>query len=460
MRVAKLSLALALLAIASQTRAQESDDAAIIARIDSLAKDYMNLKKTPAVSIAVVRGNDTLVMRGYGLASREANRVANASTVYRIGSLTKQFTSAGIMREVEQGKISLDDRVSKYLPDVPHMQQITVRQLLNHTSGAHNYTDVPEWAKSWGEDMSPRQIVAFVDKDTLDFAPGTKWSYSNTGYVLLGMILEKVTGQPYAAYLQRQFFTPLGLTQTSYCAQHPKDPQFADGYSAADGTVKPAVYLSMTQPFSAGSLCSTVRDLVKWHRALFEGRVVGARSYSLMTTPDTLNNGSRLNYGFGLGAGQLGGKRVVSHSGGINGFTTYGMYMPDERLNVIVFTNSDGGPTPLALNVARVVLGIPVVPMPKPLVPVPLADSLRDRIAGVYDFGKLMIHVSVEEGRLIGQAEGPGQGKFPLVHVGNLRFGSPADPSIFITFVNENGRISKAQFVQRGSPPVEGLRKP
>jgi CubicO group peptidase (beta-lactamase class C family) len=302
--------------------------------------------------------------------------------------------------------------------------------------------------------------LAFVDKDSLDFAPGTKWSYSNTGYVLLGMILEKVTGQPYAAYLERQFFRPLGLTQTSYCAQHPTDPQFADGYATSTGTVKPAEYLSMTQPFSAGALCSTVRDLVKWHRALFEGRVVGALSYSLMTTADTLNNGSRLNYGFGLSPGQLGGKRVIAHSGGINGFTSFGMYMPDERLNVVVLTNSDGGPGPLAQNVVRATLGMPVVPMPKPVVAVSLADSLRDRIPGVYDLGRLTIHVMLEEGRLVAQAEGPGQGKFPLVHVGNLRFGTRADPTIFLTFVNEGGKITKMQFTQNGSPPIEGTRKP
>ena len=367
MRFARLSLAVVFLAASSQVRAQESDDAAIIARIDSLAKDYMTLKKAPAVSIAVVRGRDTLVMKGYGLASRTANRAATASTIYRIGSITKQFTAAGIMREVEQGKIMLDDPITKYLPDVPtHGQRITVRNLLTHTSGVHNYTDKPEWVKRWGEEMTPRQIVAFVDKDTLDFAPGTKYSYSNTGYVLLGMILEKVTSQPYADYLQKQFFTPLGLTQTSYCPDKPKDPQFAEGYAAKSGSVKAAEYLNITQPFSAGALCSTVRDLVKWHRALVDGRVVGARSYSLMTTADTLNNGSKINYGFGLVPGQLGGKRTISHSGGINGFTTYGLYMPDENLNVIVLTNSDGGPGPLALNVARTVVGMPVEATRKP----------------------------------------------------------------------------------------------
>jgi len=460
MRVAPLSFTLVLLAAAGQTPAQESDGAAVIARIDSLAKDYMALKKAPAVSIAVVRGKDTLVMKGYGLASREANRAATASTVYRIGSITKQFTAAGIMREVEQGKISLNDPITKYLPDVPtHGERITVRHLLTHTSGVHNYTDSPEWVKHWGEAMTPRQIVAFVDKDTLDFAPGTKYSYSNTGYVLLGMILEKVTGQPYATYVQRQFFTPLGLTQTSYCPDRTKDPQFADGYAASSGTVKPAEYLNITQPFSAGALCSTVRDLVKWHRALVDGRVVGARSYSLMTTPDTLIGGAKINYGFGLVPGQLSGKRMIGHSGGINGFTTYGMYMPDESLNVIVLSNSDGGPGPLALNVARAVVGIPVVPMPKPLVATALADSLRTRIPGVYDFGKLVLHVTVEDGRLMAQPDGPGQPKFPLVHLGNLRFGADLDRTLFVTFVNENGRISKAQFTRRGSS-LDGTRKP
>ena len=460
MRVAPLSFAVALFAVASQIRAQESDGAAIIARIDSLAKDYMTLKKAPAVSIAVVRGKDTLVMKGYGLASREANRAATASTIYRIGSITKQFTAAGIMREVEQGKISLNDPITKYLPDVPtHGERITVRHLLTHTSGVHNYTDSPEWVRRWGEAMTPRQIVAFVDKDTLDFAPGTKYSYSNTGYVLLGMILEKVTGQPYATYVQRQFFTPLGLTQTSYCPDRTKDPQFADGYAASSGTVKPAEYLNITQPFSAGALCSTVRDLVKWHRALVDGRVVGARSYLLMTTPDTLISGAKINYGFGLVPGQLSGKRMIGHSGGINGFTTYGMYMPDESLNVIVLSNSDGGPGPLALNVARVVVGIPVVPMPKPLVATALADSLRARIPGVYDFGKVVLHVTLEDGRLMAQPDGPGQPKFPLVHLGGLRFGADLDRTLFVTFVNENGRISKAQFTQRGSS-LDGTRKP
>jgi D-alanyl-D-alanine carboxypeptidase len=198
------SLLLALGAVSAP--AQQTSRASLETRIDSLATAFITNTRTPAVSVAVLRGSDTLVMKGYGEASVEAHRPATASTVYRIGSITKQFTSAAIMRLIERGKLSLDDPMSKYLPDVPlHGHTVTIRQLLNHTSGIHSYTSEPEWQKTWSKDLTPRQIVAFVDKDTFDFAPGTGWRYNNTGYVLLGMIIEKITGESYASYLQHEF---------------------------------------------------------------------------------------------------------------------------------------------------------------------------------------------------------------------------------------------------------------
>jgi D-alanyl-D-alanine carboxypeptidase len=445
--------------------AQQLSRGAIVARIDSLATAFIDATHTPAVSVAVLRGSDTLVMKGYGDASIDAHRAATASTVYRIGSITKQFTSAAIMRLIERGKLSLDDPMSKYLPDVPlHEHTVTIRQLLNHTSGIHSYTSEPEWQKTWEKDLTPRQIVAFVDKDTFDFAPNTGWRYNNTGYVLLGMIIEKVTGEPYATYLQHDLFTPLGLRQTSYCPSRPTDPSFAEGYSSAGGTVKPAAFLSMTHPFSAGALCSTVRDLVIWQRALAGGRVVNAQSYALMTTPDTLNNGKRLNYAFGLVPGKLGTHRSIGHGGGVNGFTTSSIYFPDDSVNVVVFSNSDRGPDALALNISRAVFGMPLVAPPKPLVAVPLPDSVRDRVAGTYDLiqpggGKFVVHIMVENGQVMTQAEGPGQGKFPLVYLGNMQFGATMDPSIRITFVSENGAIAKMR-LEQGGGTMEGARRP
>jgi D-alanyl-D-alanine carboxypeptidase len=457
------SLLLALGAVAAP--AQQTSRATVTTRIDSLATAFINDTHTPAVSVAVLRGSDTLVMKGYGEASVEAHRPATASTVYRIGSITKQFTSAEIMRLIERGKLSLDDPMSKFLPDVPlHGHTVTIRQLLNHTSGIHSYTSEPEWQKTWAQDLTPRQIVTFVDKDTFDFAPGTGWRYNNTGYVLLGMIIEKITGEPYASYLQHDLFTPLGLRQTSYCPSRPTDPSFADGYSSAGGTVKPAEFLSMTHPFSAGALCSTVRDLVIWQRALVGGRVVNAKSYALMTTADTLNNGKRLNYGFGLVPGMLGTHKSVGHGGGVNGFTTSSIFFPDDTVNVVVFSNSDRGPDPLALNIARAVFGMPLAAAPKPLVAVPLPDADRDRLPGIYDLvapggEKFVIHIMVENGQMMMQAEGQGQGKFPLVYLGNMQFGARIDPSMRVTFISENGAITRMR-LQQGGGTLEGARRP
>lgn len=450
----------------SPAPASPPDRATIVARVDSLVSDYMAVKKAPAVSVALLRGSDTLVMKGYGLASQEARRRATENTVYRIGSITKQFTSAAIMRLVEQGKLSLDDDLSKYVPEFPLQgRKVTIRQLLNHTSGIHSYTADTMWAKTWSRDLTPQQIVDFVSKTPFDFAPGEGYRYNNTGYVLLGMVLDKVTGQPYATHLEREFFTPLGLRQTTYCPSRTTDTTHAAGYDVEGDRVQPAVYLSMTHPYSAGALCSTVRDLVRWQRALISGDVVSTASLARMTTPDTLGyRGPRLTYGYGLAPGQLQGKRSVGHGGGVNGFTSASIWFPDDSVNVVVFTNSNTGPDPLALNIARATFGIPLVPLPRPPVTVPLADSDRDKLPGVYDLNRLngglfTIHVTIEEGRLMAQAEGPGQGKFALLHVGNLRFAATVDPTLVMAFTVEGAKATKLQLTQRGNT-IEGPRRP
>lgn len=356
---------------AAAAAAQRSTSTPLVGRIDSLVDDFMATNHTPGVSVAVVRASDTLVMKGYGVSNIDVHRLATASTVYRIGSITKQFTAAAIMRLVERGKLSLDDPFTRYLPDVPaHGRTITIRQLLNQTSGIHEYMAEPASRAASAQQLSPRQVVAFVDHDSLDFEPGTAWKYSNTNYVLLGMILEKVTGEPYASYLQHDLFNPLGLTQTTYCPSRPSDPTFAAGYSAGNDGATPTTFIDMSQPHAAGALCSTVRDLVKWQRALAAGRVVDARSYRMMTTPDTLSDGKRLTYGFGLDVGTLGGHPQIGHGGAVNGFVAVVNYYPDDSLNVVVFTNADRGPdtrflgpavTGLTVNIARAVFDMPLV---------------------------------------------------------------------------------------------------
>jgi D-alanyl-D-alanine carboxypeptidase len=313
-----------------------------------------------SVSAAMVRGHDTLLFKAYGIADRETSRAATPSTVYEIGSLTKQFTASAIMRLVEQGKLKLDDDIGQYVPRFPLQgHHVTIRNLLNHTSGIRNYTATPAWRPHWADDLPPDSIPGFVANDKFDFEPGTKENYSNTGYHLLGLIIEKVTGMPYASYVQQQFFAPLGLTQTRYCESHPTDPRMAKGYSVNNGTLAPAAYLSMTIPYSAGALCSTPGDFIAWERAFHAGKVVSAASYHDMTTPPALPAGAPTNYGFGLSVGALAGHRAITHSGGIPGFSTVQLYLPDDSLLIVVFTNSDElGPEPVAFDLARVALGI------------------------------------------------------------------------------------------------------
>jgi CubicO group peptidase (beta-lactamase class C family) len=367
-----IRLVIAALLVAGTARAQITtppERSAFIARVDSLVHAYMAETHAPGMSVAVIRGRDTLVMTGFGLADIAANRKATPATIYEIGSNTKQFTSAAIMRLSEHHKLSIDDELSKYLPQIPlHGNRVTLRQLLTHTSGIHSYTEVEAWRAHWAEDLTPDSIMGFVAKDTFDFAPGTRYKYDNSGYILLGMVIEKVSGESYAKYLESEFFQPLGLTHTSYCPSHPTDPAFATGYSKKDDGVVPHEYLSLTQPFAAGSLCSTVGDFVMWQRDLAAGKVVSPESFTLMTTAATLNNGEKIHYGFGLVPGDMLGHKEFAHSGGIPGFTTMAYYFPADSLNIVVFTNYDAAsPAFLAGNIARIAYGgTPEVAPPPP----------------------------------------------------------------------------------------------
>jgi D-alanyl-D-alanine carboxypeptidase len=354
--------------------AAPQERAVFATRVDSLVHAYMAESHAPGLSVAVTRGRDTLIMAGYGLADIAAHRQATPATIYEIGSNTKQFTSAAIMRLAEQHKLSIDDEVSKFLPQIPlHGNRVTIRQLLTHTSGIHSYTEVEAWRAHWAEDLTPDSIMGFVAKDTFDFAPGTRFKYDNSGYILLGMVIEKVSGKSYAKYLENEFFKPLGLTHTSYCPSHPTDTAFASGYSKKDDGVVPHEYLSLTQPYAAGSLCSTVGDFVQWQRALAGGKVVSPESFTQMSTAGTLNSGEHTRYGFGLAPGDILGHKDVGHSGGIPGFTTMAYYFPADTLNIVVFSNYDAAsPAFLAGNIARIAFGgAPEVAPPPPQKPRP-----------------------------------------------------------------------------------------
>lgn len=456
MRMIARSIALALLAtplLAAAAGAQTRPPARVVhARVDSLARAFVAQHRAPGVSVAVVRGSDTLILAGYGEADLENRVPATAATLYEIGSITKQFTAAAVMRLVEQGRVALDDSIGRHVPGLPAAWRgVTVRQLLNHTSGIPSYTDVgPRWTRRWGEDMPPDTLVALTADDSLWFQPGTKWRYDNSGYVVLGMLLDHVTGEPYPRYIEEKLLRPLGLEHTYYCDTRRLLPHRARGYDwGADGWSN-AAYLSMTQPYSAGALCSTVGDLARWNRLLATGGVVSPASYREMTTP--VGAAAASKYGFGLMVDTLAGHRIVTHGGGIPGFITANAYFPADSLSVTVLTNSGTArPDALLRNIARVALGLPVEAEPPRA---ELSEAARRRYAGRYELRMpdgTVRPFTVIAGKMALVAEAPGQPPIELIPLGNHAFRTEVDRTFKLTFTLDGGHATGFTLVQRGA---------
>lgn len=446
--------------------APRASRATLVARLDSLARAFLADGPSVGAQVAVVRARDTLLLRAYGLADREARRAATVDQRFRVGSLTKQVTAAAIMRLAERGTLSLDDELSRWVPEFPLQgHRVRLRQLLNHTSGIRNYTAIPTWRARWADDLTPLQVVNVVARDSFDFAPGTRWSYSNTGYTLLGLVIERAGRTSYAEFVQRELLAPLGLRHTSYCPNRPQGAAWASGYDVRDDSIVPAEYLSMTQPYAAGALCSTVGDFVAWQRALAAGRVVTPMSYARMTTPETLANGQRLSYGYGLDIASYLGHRLIMHDGGINGFNTAALRFPDDSLDVVVFSNTEwSGAGRLAQNLARAVFGLPLLAHRPPAPPSAYAveTTLRDALVGAYelarpDGGTLVLRVMAEGEGLAAQVQG--RRRFRLVHLDGTIFGGSSDPSLRIAFHRApDGRVIGATMLQRDQT-YEGPRR-
>lgn len=450
---------------AQQPTSAPPSRAVVVARLDSLARDFLHEAPAVGASVAVVKGSDTLLLEGVGERDRTRHLPADTGTIYRIGSITKQFTATAVMRLVDAGRLRLTDSLRTLLPQYPQWRAVTLRQLFTHTSGIHSYTSDTGWARTWSKDLSPTAIVAFVAKDTLDFAPGTRWRYNNTGYILLGMVLERVTGVPYADLLRRDFFTPLGMRSATYCPSRPTRSDYALGYDLTAGTIVPARYLSMTHPYSAGALCMSVPDFLRWQTALTSGRVVPAATYARMSVSDTLDTGEKTNYGFALMPARLGTHSVVHHGGDVHGFSAEQLWLPDDTLRVIVFTNTLGSnPKFLADNLASAVLGLPLRTKTKLPASVVLAAGDRARYEGTYDIvlpsGRVLpVNVFSDANGLSAKGEGPGQGTFRLVYLGGDTFGAEFDASLRVTILFDGKQPVKA-VMQQGGVTMEGPRRP
>lgn len=362
----------------------------------------------PGATAIVVKEGEVVYHKAFGQANLELAIPMETDHVFRIGSITKQFTSMAILKLEEEGKLSVQDEITKFLPDYPTQgHTITVHHLLNHTSGIKSYTDLEKWTPQvHRQDFTPLEMIDYFKEEPMDFAPGEAFRYNNSGYFILGYIIEKASGMTYEEYIEINFFEPLGMTQSYY--GHPEEitPKRVAGYSPGEnGALSNGAYISMSQPYAAGSLLSTVGDLAKWYAAVKDGKVVSPTSLKRALTPTVLASGDTEDYGYGLGILDLEGSKGYGHGGGVHGFLTASTYLTEEDVFVAVFSNSNGNdPGGPANTLAKITIGKYSPPK------VVKVDALTlSRCAGNYELGPgFIVAVKVADNHLVGQATGQG----------------------------------------------------
>jgi len=320
-------------------------------KVDEYIRAEMQTQQIPGLSLAVIRNGEIVLARGYGFANVEHQVATKPETIFQSGSMGKQFTATAVMMLVEDGKLSLDDKITKYFADGPESwNKITVRHLLTHTSGMTDYPDDFDLRRDYTED----ELVQRVKTIPLAFQPGEKWSYSNLAYVMLGVLIHKVSGKFYGDFLQERVFKPLGMTTARVISEADIIPNRAAGYRFADGQLKNQNWVSPSLNTTAdGALYLTVYDMAKWDAALYGDKLLKRSSLEEMWTPVKLNDGKTHPYGFGWALGAVRGHRIIEHGGAWQGFKSQISRYVDDKLTVVVFANqARANPAKIAHGVA------------------------------------------------------------------------------------------------------------
>jgi CubicO group peptidase (beta-lactamase class C family) len=417
-------------------------------KIDALvAKEYK--PDEPGIVVRVQKKGKVLFEKAYGMADMELGVKMQPDHILRLGSITKQFTAVAVLMLVQEGKVSLADDLTKYLPDYPTGgRKITVAQLLNHTSGIKSYTGMADFPTIFRKDMTLTELIDHFKNEPFDFEPGEKWDYNNSAYILAGAVIEKASGMSYADFVEQRIFQPLGMTDSYYDVTDRIIPRRVRGYGGGEkeGSFSNAPYLSMTLPYAAGSLMSTVADLGKWDEALYTEKLVKKDLLKLAWTPTKLNNGTMTHYGYGWGFDEVDGRKFIYHSGGIHGFVTNGIRVPDEHLYVVALSNNTTkGPADLTYDIVLTVLGT-ATDHPKPIETG--AKALAEYV-GVYEMDSPdnWRHITLEGSQLYSQRSGGERLKvFPYA---TNRFYFEESPTLLHFERNKAGQVTGLKPVQR-----------
>jgi CubicO group peptidase (beta-lactamase class C family) len=399
-------------------------------------------------NLLVTRKGTVLYEKSFGLADVEWKIPLTASTLFQVGSVTKQFTASAVMQLVEQGKVSLDDKLSTYFPGFPKGDSVTVHMLLNHTSGIFDYTEIDGFM-NWAQlALSTDSLVARFKDRPYNFSPGTKWRYCNSGYFLLGMIIEKASGMSWRNFVYRNVIGKAGLQHTDINRWDSVMTGRARGYERAGEKVINAPYVSMEIPYAAGAIISTTHDLDQWTRALYKGKVVSPASLKKMTTP------YMGKYGYALLIDSTGNHKRIWHNGGIPGFETYLGHYPDEDITIVVFSNFESGSTRIGTGIGGILFG-EKVEMPGEKKGVALSAEQLRRFIGTFELQGpgVKVIISEKDGKL-----------FALVADGapqELKPSSPntlfvvADPAVTMDYTfNPDGSIQQV-FLNQGGRKME-----
>ena len=434
--------------------AQQKSQSDPVARMEQIIQSYVADHRFMG-SVLVARDGKTLLDKGYGFANLEWQVPDTPTTKFRLGSITKQFTAASILLLEERGKLKIDDPVKKYMPDAPAAwDKVTIFHLLTHTSGIPSFTSFPDYPKRESETMTPQQLVEWFRDKPLEFEPGTKWNYSNSGYVLLGYLIEKISGQGYADFVQQNIFTPLGMKDSGYDSNSAVIERRAAGYAPGKNGPENAGFVNMTIPLSAGGLYSTTEDLLRWEQGLFGGKLLSPASLAKMTAP------FKENYAFGLGISMQDGHKTISHDGGIQGFNTSLIYDPDEKLVVAVLANINGpGAGQIAATLAKVAHGGKVL-LPSERKEITLSPQTLQNYAGNYELTfpdrAVPFVITLEESRLLAQLGQ--QRKLPIFAESETLFFYKAVDAQLEFSKNDKGEIAGLVLHQNGRD-TKGVKK-
>ena len=435
-RVAALYCICALVASSATAQTALSSPAEIRAKVDA----YLNAAAAVygfSGSILVAQNGQPIVNKGVGMANVELNVPNAPQTVFRLGSVTKQFTAMAIMMLQERGTLRVSDAACQYLPNCPAAwKPLSIRHLLTHTAGIPNYTNFPEFGRTAVLPTTAAAMLDTIDDKPLEFTPGDKFAYSNSGYYLLGMIIERASGKSYADFLQEAIFAPLGMKQTGYDSTSRIIANRASGYTRQAGETRNAAYMDMSIPYAAGALYSTTEDLLRWDQALYANTLVSQKSLDEIFTPD------KGGYGYGWSIGQRFNRRAIAHGGGIYGFATHIGRFPADRVTVIVLSNVETAPAARIANDLSAIVFAAAYEVPSERKSITLDPSALAQYVGRYTIASppLDVVVTRDNGALL--AEVAGRLKLALFAESETTFFS-RDVSAQVTFVKDgSGQVT------------------